>query len=145
MARFEGMTSGQTTLQAQLSTNASGAGSVAFVVGLRAAGENASGSASHPVAYRPSTVGTGTPKATEVRSMVGAVPSATFLTSYTVAPSLCAAPGLGAWNLPFRTRWEVAPRDAIVVGGQGIMAGLVLYALSSGGHLWTGEIVFEEA
>lgn len=144
MARFEGMASGAAPLQLQLSTTATGAGSVALVVGLRAEGENALGSASHPVVYRPSTVGTGTGVTAEVRSMPATAANAcTFLTTYSGAPS---TPTLtsGSWNLPMRVSWVAPPTEAIVVGNQGAIAALGLYALASGGHTWSGAMVWEE-
>ncbi len=142
MARFEGSTSGAAPLQIQVSTTS---GNVLVVVGLRASGENASGSASHPLVTRPSTIGTGTGVTAEVRSVPAtATPHATFLSSFSSAPSLPNSPGSGAWNLPLRTRWEASSKDGIIVGSQGASAALLLYALGSGGHTWTGGITWEE-
>ena len=144
MARFEGMTSGAAPLQLQLSTTASGAGSVALVTALRAEGETASGSASHPCVYRPSTIGTGSGTTPEVHSTPGtASASCTFLRTFSGAPS---SPSLssGAFNLPLRVAWKAPPEEALVVGGQGAVVALVLYALASAGHTWSGSMVWEE-
>lgn len=144
MARFEGSTSGAAPLQLQLSTPATGAGSIVVIVGLRAAGENASGSASHPVVTRPSSIGTGTAQTAQVRSVPAtSSPGATFLSSYTSAPST-PSPAKGAFNLPMRRRWEAAPGDGLVVGGQGVAAALLLFADATGGHTWNGSITWEE-
>lgn len=145
MARFEGMTSGAAPLQLQLSTTATGAGSVALVVGLKAEGENATGSASHPVVTRPAVIGAGTPATADVRSSPSSagLNACTFLNTFSSAPSTPSVSS-GAFNLPHRVSWMADPKEAIVVGGQGAIAALLLYATASAGHLWSGAIVWEE-
>ncbi len=143
--RFEGGAAGQAPLQIQLSTTASGDGSVAVVVGYRATGESATGSASRPILSRPSTLGVGSTTVSNLRSVpVGVTPACNLLASFSSAPSL---PGVneGTFNLPIRISWLTNPEDGIVVGSQGAEAGLLLYASASGGHTWTGSIVWEEA
>lgn len=142
--RFEGGATGQAPLQIQLSTTASGTGSVALVVGYRATGENALGSTSRPILSRPSTLGVGSTTVSNLRSIpIGLTPACNLLSQFSSAPSL---PGVneGTFNLPLRINWMTNPEDAIVVGTQGAEAGLLLYASASGGHTWTGAIVWEE-
>lgn len=142
--RFEGGAQGAAPLQVQLSTSASGAGSVAHVVGYRANGETTTGSASRPILSRPSTIGTGSSVSADLRSIpVGASPACTLITSFSGSPSV---PGVteGTFNLPIRISWLGNPEDAIVVGSQGAAAALLLYATASGGHTWSGVLVWEE-
>lgn len=142
--RFEGGASGQAPLQVQLSTTASGAGSVALVVGYRATGENALGSASRPRLSRPSSIGVGSAGTSALRSIpAGATPNCSIATTFSAAPSVPAVTE-GTFNLPIRINWMANPEDAIVVGSQGMPAALLFYATATGGHLWTGTLAWEE-
>lgn len=142
--RFEGGAAGQAPLRVQLSTTATGAGSVAIVVGYRATGESTTGSASRPLLSRPSTLGVGTTAGSDIRSIPsGATPSCNLLTSYSSAPTVPPSTE-GTFNLPVRISWLCNPEDGIVVGSQGAVAAILLFASASGGHLWTGSLVWEE-
>lgn len=142
--RFEGGTSGAAPLRIQLATTASGDGSVASVIGWSVAGENTSGAASRPIISRPSSIGTGTGQTPEVRSRPSsATPNCELLTTFSGAPSVPAV-SEGSFNLPIVVSWLGNREDGVIVGSQGASAALLLYASASGGHTWTGAIIWEE-
>lgn len=118
-----------------------------FIVELAAEGETASGAASRPVLYRPSSPGTASvslvPIPVDPASFVESPASHTqvptlVVTSFSVSPSLPVLPS-GSYNLPMNIRWVAPPKQAIVVYGN---ASVVFYAAASGGHTWSGEMGF---
>lgn len=141
-ARFAGSESLQAPLRLQLLAPAS-TGAIGILVGIRAVGDNSLGSASRPVVTRPSTIGVGNNSPPEIRGSASTVPRCTFLTAYSTAPF---TPILttGSYNLPIEVSWQVDTEEGIVVGGQGVDTALLLFAAASGGHTWTGEMVWEE-
>ena len=141
MARFSGGLSDAAPLLVQVKTTASGPGSSLTVFGIKAEGQNATGSASRPVLYRPGTPGTGTGATPQVRGRnVGAVSSCELLISFSANPSLPSV-GSGAFNLPIRVSWMTNPKSGIVASQGGA---IVLYQAASGGHQISGALFWEE-
>jgi hypothetical protein len=136
VASFKGGVSGAAPLQVQLSMPAN---SVGRVLDYAAAGENAVGSASRPVLSRPSTLGSGSGTAVPMDGYSTA--QGVVVTSFSSAPTLPVV-GSGALNLPIRVRWAAPREQSFVIYGGG---GALLYAAASGGHAWTGSMIWEEA
>jgi hypothetical protein len=134
--RYKGGISGASPLEIQLSADAT---HPLYVVGFSAMGENASGSASKPVLTRPSSPGVGTGSALPL-SPSSPTASGSLVTSFSSPPSLPSV-NVGAFNLPLRLRWMASPGQEVVLGVSG---SLLLYAYASGGHTWSGELLWEE-
>jgi hypothetical protein len=135
LSQFRGFVSSVAPLLIQI-----GSGSTtALITEFSAQGENFVGAASRPTLSRPSTpgVGTGTALALDPAHPAAA---AAIVTNFSTLPSL-PTPTSGAFNLPIRMRWVAPPRQAFVVQPS---AYALLYAVGSGGHLWSGEISWVE-
>lgn len=141
MARFSGGAYDAAPLIVQVKSTASGQGSLLTVFGVKAEGQNSTGSASRPVLYRPGTLGTGTPSAPQLRGPnPAAVSAAELLTSFSANPSLPSV-GSGAFNLPIRVSWMTNPKSGVIAMSGG---GLALYQNASGGHAISGSLFWEE-
>lgn len=136
--KYKGGVSGAAPLQMQITAHVS---NPIRVVGFFVCGENSSGSASKPVLTRPSSPGSGTQVTAEKLSPSAPVSGAYLATSFSSPPSLPSV-NVGAFNLPLRIRWTAALGQEFVVAQQ---KDVLLYAYASGGHTWTGEIIWEEA
>lgn len=142
MARFSGGLSDAAPLIVQVKASATGPGSYLSVFGVKAEGQNATGSASRPVLYRPGTPGTGTGATPQVRGRnPGAVSSAELLIAFTANPSFPSV-GSGAFNLPIRVSWMTNPSTGVIVAAGGA---IVLYQNATGGHQISGELFWEES
>lgn len=134
--KYKGSVSAAAPLEIQLTASSS---HPVYITGFFACGENALGSASKPVLTRPSTPGTGSGTAVAL-SVSAPAATASVITSFSGGPSLPAV-NVGAFNLPLRLRWHATLGQEFVLGVSG--TGL-LYAYASGGHTWTGELLWEE-
>jgi len=115
--------------------------SSALIKEVTCAGENAVGSASRPRLYNPST--DGTPLGASIAFSMNSVsvsPVTGGHKDWSVNPAFPSG-GTGAFNLPMSICWRFPDNQEFIVsmGNQGI-----LYAQGTGGHLWTGSILFEE-
>lgn len=139
MIRFIGTVANAAPLLIQV---ASGAGSTSVCFGVEVAGQSSTGTASRPVLWRPSTLGTGTAQTPEARGQgsVGAVSTATLLTAFGTSPSLPVV-STGAFNLPIKVSWLVDPSDGIVFALGGAVA---FYQNAAGGHQINGSITWED-
>jgi len=141
LARFTGNASNQAPLIIQVKSNSSGAGSYGVCFAISVEGQSATGSASRPCLYRPSTPGSGTAQTPQVRGrQAGSVSSCSLITSFTSSPSLPSV-SLGAFNLPIKVSWMVDPTEGFVfMFGEAI----ALYQNASGGQLINGALSWEE-
>ena len=137
---YAAVAEGQAPLRLQVKAPA---GTTAVLVGLKATGDNAVGTASRPSLSRPSTIGTGTDQTLEKRGYTTRTPTCTYLAAFSGAPS---TPSLssGAYNLPIHVQWSANSEEGIVVGTGGADGALLLYQVASGGHTISGELVIEE-
>lgn len=141
MRLFEGTAGDLAPLLLQLQAPA---GAIAYVECIRASGQSASGNASRLAVYRPSTVGTGINGTYSQVGGSGATPLCSFYSSFSANPSTPTL-GEGPWNLPLRITWRAPRESAIVLSGSAANGtALCAYATASGGHLWAGEILWEE-
>jgi len=138
VAVFRGGTQGQAPLRLQLSAPV---GTIGRVQEIWCEGENSSGSASRPHVSRPSTIGVGA--AIPVTGIGGTwrTPSCTLTDTFSVGPSLPAVVS-GPLSLPIVVQSVFS--TPILVGGQGVLGALLVYADASGGHTWTASIRWEE-
>lgn len=139
MIRFIGTAANQAPLLIQVT---SGAGSTSVCFGIEVAGQSSTGTASRPVLWRPSTLGTGTAQLPESRGegSFGATSSATLLTAFGTSPSLPVV-STGAFNLPMKISWLVDPSDGVVFALGGAVA---LYQNAAGGHQINGSVTWED-
>lgn len=135
MALYKAARSGAAPLLIEVRNTSSG---MVEVLGMSAAGESTSGSASRPVLYRPSSGGSGSGSAVCLSGSTTA--ASTVITSFTANPSLPAVTS-GSFNLPIRVRWVSTPGNGMILD---LSASVVLYAVGNSGHTWNGEILFEE-
>lgn len=138
MPRFTAGAEAQTPLIVQVQAGATNWG---VVVGIRATGQETSGSASRPVLYRPSTPGTPSPSQTpELRSFPdGAVSLSTAATSFSANPTLPTLNLLSA-NLPMRCAWMCDPADGVVFG----MSGAIVLYQNASSHTINGSLTWED-
>lgn len=139
MARFSVEVADQAPLLVQIKSIPSG---YCSVFAAQTAGQNASGSTSRPVLYRPSAPGVGTGQIAEIRGRVpGETPASECLTSFTSSPSLPTV-NVGSFNLPIRVSWMTDPINGIIISNGGALA---LYQAATGGHVLNGGLSWEEA
>lgn len=112
---------------------------IAEVRGIVAGGDNATGAASRPLLTRPSTAGTGTGTIVPIDSPV-AVSGCTGITSFVTSPPAPTSSASSA-NLPIRVNIQMPRGNGFVVG---VSSYAYLFANATGGHTWTGELIFEE-
>jgi hypothetical protein len=118
----------------------SGATNSAIIIGAKATGESDTGTASRPVLYRPSTLGTGVDIQPRRFGQPPYAPTSTLITTFATSPSTPVV-NLGAGPVPIRTTWMTDKDNGIVIALGGAIC---LYANAAGGHLWSGEMIFEE-
>lgn len=136
MARFKISARSKTPLRVQLATPAN---VIASVQGIGAYGENAVGRASRPVITRPSTAGKGKGVILSTDNS-GITSQLSGITIFSTAPSYPQV-NIGSFNLPMSIYVTLAPGGGIIMLPSSF---LLLYAFASGGHLWSGELEFEE-
>jgi hypothetical protein len=136
MALYRGVVTSASPLLIQIGTGAA----TALLTEFSAQGENALGAASRPTLSRPSAPGIGTGTVPQVVNHWAFPPVSTITTTFSDLPSL-PSPSSGAFNLPIKVRWVAPPSQAFVVYPSGYA---LLFAVATGGHLWSGEIGFDE-
>lgn len=130
---------GQSPLQVQLGVSTR-ADSVARIREVAVYGESTTGFASDPVLVRPSAPGLGTENFVDPLSPGGAQSSFPIIYAFTTAPTKPIPTGQALF-LPVTRRFVFPRGSEFIVYGN---AAALLYATSSGGHLWGGELAWEE-
>lgn len=113
----------------------------AMVKEVFASGENATGSASRPTLHVPETVGA--PSGSSIAydlGVLGRSPRSSAYATWAINPSLPTV-NTGTFNLPLSFTWRFPDRLGPIVSNLGQF---VLYAEGSGGHTWSGSLMWEE-